>query len=365
MQLKVIPDDYIINAPMYFPMGIVQSDFVIKAIQVKNDMPVPVRIEEINYQLNCMGRKIGEFCYKDDALQILTEEFPNKIQHCSDWDLNVMIGNDKFWDSSQLSNSPSLLPGQEIGILNEYFIVLYHLPIDELKITITYDQEGNHMILRKTLPVIVYRTKNSYTFPVKGVWQVNGNYDCFGAHRTQYSMEFAFDLGKLDVDRIHSKDEDYSWYGENIYAIADGEVVDCFCDATLRIGFPVDEETDEQILAQRNAIIKNYGYMPLQCGNYVILKHDHEEYSLYGHMIPQSLPVKKGDYVKQGQMLGKIGNTGKSACPHLHFQLMNGPDYASFRGLPCHFTNIKDSMGNHLELINEEYTIISTNHDLT
>lgn len=94
------------------------------------------------------------------------------------------------------------------------------------------------------------------------------------------------------------------------------------------------------------------------CGNYVVLRHDNEEYSLYGHLQYHSLTVKKGETVKQGQPIGRLGNTGKSGCPHLHFQLMNGPDYSTARGLPCHFTNIVDAMKNPLSLIREEYTIV-------
>lgn len=98
--------------------------------------------------------------------------------------------------------------------------------------------------------------------------------------------------------------------------------------------------------------------MPLQCGNYAIIEHDNGEYSLYGHMIYHSLTVKIDDYVKQGEVIGRIGNTGKSGCPHLHFQLMNGPDYSTARGLPCHFINITDARHHNLGLICEEYTIV-------
>jgi len=56
--------------------------------------------------------------------------------------------------------------------------------------------------------------------------------------------------------------------------------------------------------------------------------------------------------------MGKLGDTGKSGCPHLHFQLMNGPDYDTALGLPCHFTNIIDVNKCPIDLIREEYTIV-------
>jgi len=142
--------------------------------------------------------------------------------------------------------------------------------------------------------------------------------------------------------------------GHDIIVIGDGEVVDCYNTADWRI-FPSDDPNSGWIK------IKNqFGNTPLHCGNYVIIKHDNDEYSLYGHMIQHSVTVKKGMKVKQGDILGKLGNTGFSFSPHLHFHLMNGSDIFEARGLPCHFTNISDMLGRPLSLIMEEYTIVMT-----
>ncbi|MGE0638495.1 MAG: M23 family metallopeptidase [Bacteroidia bacterium] len=54
-------------------------------------------------------------------------------------------------------------------------------------------------------------------------------------------------------------------------------------------------------------------------GNQVILKHDNGYKTGYAHLSKQL--VKKGDKVKQGDVIGLSGNTGKSTGPHLHFTL--------------------------------------------
>ena len=54
-------------------------------------------------------------------------------------------------------------------------------------------------------------------------------------------------------------------------------------------------------------------------GNYVIVSHGNNQATLYAHL--NSVNVKKGQYVSQGQQIGILGNTGYSTGPHLHFEV--------------------------------------------
>jgi murein DD-endopeptidase MepM/ murein hydrolase activator NlpD len=60
-------------------------------------------------------------------------------------------------------------------------------------------------------------------------------------------------------------------------------------------------------------------------GNYVILKCG-DVYPLFAHLKRGSVCVHPGDIVRSGDPLGKVGNSGSSLQPHLHFQVMNTPD---------------------------------------
>lgn len=54
-------------------------------------------------------------------------------------------------------------------------------------------------------------------------------------------------------------------------------------------------------------------------GNYVVIKHDNGSQTLYGHML--STITSEGQEVVQGQVIGYMGNTGKSTGTHLHFEI--------------------------------------------
>ena len=54
-------------------------------------------------------------------------------------------------------------------------------------------------------------------------------------------------------------------------------------------------------------------------GNVIKIKHKHGVETLYGHL--HKLLVKKGDYVEEGQIIGKMGATGRVAGAHLHYEI--------------------------------------------
>jgi len=60
-------------------------------------------------------------------------------------------------------------------------------------------------------------------------------------------------------------------------------------------------------------------------GNHVILDCD-GVYPLYAHLQKGSVAVRPGQVVRAGDPLGKVGNSGNSIQPHLHFQVMSSPD---------------------------------------
>ena len=78
------------------------------------------------------------------------------------------------------------------------------------------------------------------------------------------------------------------------------------------------------IMASGNGIIKKAGW----CGgggNCVKIRHNSTYETVYAHMSKFARGIKKGIRVKQGQIIGYVGSTGKSTGPHLHYEvIVNG-----------------------------------------
>jgi len=82
--------------------------------------------------------------------------------------------------------------------------------------------------------------------------------------------------------------------------------------------------TGTPIMASGNGVIKKAGW----CGgggNCVKIKHNSTYETVYAHMSKFGRGIKKGVRVKQGQIIGYVGSTGKSTGPHLHYEvIVNG-----------------------------------------
>lgn len=74
-------------------------------------------------------------------------------------------------------------------------------------------------------------------------------------------------------------------------------------------------------------------------GNYVAIKSNDGNYQYYGHMHQNTLKVKVGDKVVQGQVIGKVGSSGRSTGTHLHFEVREGQDAYGSRVDPLNYVD--------------------------
>jgi len=82
----------------------------------------------------------------------------------------------------------------------------------------------------------------------------------------------------------------------------------------------IDFATSEgkPVFSTADGIVSEVGFDTLY-GNYLKIRHGKYYETFYGHL--QSSIVQKGEKVSMNQIVGYVGNTGKSSAPHLHFEV--------------------------------------------
>jgi murein DD-endopeptidase MepM/ murein hydrolase activator NlpD len=81
-------------------------------------------------------------------------------------------------------------------------------------------------------------------------------------------------------------------------------------------GLDIAAPSDTPIAAAMPGRVTSVGYDNTY-GNFVVISHSDGYSTLYGHM--NSYCTHGGAYVKEGEVIGYVGNTGQSTGPHLHF----------------------------------------------
>jgi hypothetical protein len=143
--------------------------------------------------------------------------------------------------------------------------------------------------------------------------------------RIETGETFAVDWGKVKNERMFEGDgkrvKQYYGFGEDVLAVADGTVVSVHDGVT--------DQAPLVIMVPKSQ--SDYG------GNNLFLEIAPNVFAWYGHLRQDSITVKVGDTVKAGAPIAKLGNTGPSTGPHLHFGLLNKPDGIAGRSLPFVF----------------------------
>lgn len=172
--------------------------------------------------------------------------------------------------------------------------------------------------------------------PLRGRHWVAFNGCCAagGAHRSavlpvngrlRLAQRYAIDWMRLDEKgRLQEGDaadvKSYTSYGAEILAVADGVVVDSL--DTL------DDQVPPNLPDPKTITLRNVD------GNHVVLDLGNGFFAFYAHMQKGSVTVEVGQRVERGQILGKLGNTGNTSAPHLHFHVMDGPSVLGSNGVP-------------------------------
>ena len=210
------------------------------------------------------------------------------------------------------------------------------LAIDSAAVRLTVaDANGRRAEQMLRIPIRYYQQKTSLTFPIRGHAYIGQDYITNGGHGG-FSNAFAIDIDGLDqndgeLNDANENASDAGW-GREILAPAAGTVVYARNDVPTNPhpGAAPDSNWYKALHDPVTAI----------AGNCVIIDHGNSEYSVMMHMQQGSVLVTLGDRVAAGQVIGKLGNSGDSFGPHLHYQLQSGPRLFQYQSLPVTFQNI-------------------------
>lgn len=147
-----------------------------------------------------------------------------------------------------------------------------------------------------------------FSLPFWGEWKVSQGYDGEHTHKDEWGK--ALDFVISDSEGMTHRDpfsspESYYCYGKPVLAPADGIVAE------------VTDNINDNPPGTVNTV-QNWG-------NSIVISHVPGLCSQLSHLKPGSIKVRKGDFVRKGEIIASCGNSGRSPEPHLHFQLQPSP----------------------------------------
>ncbi len=278
-------------------------------------------------------------------LKLLEFQFP----------ISTFLGKDVV-----LSSSPKLTHGQAVILPHTVFEVKGQPQSVRVRVE-GVDSSGQTEKAEGSIPISVFQSTTAYDFPLRGTWYIGASGTLHSHHRWAAMEEFALDIVQLGNASKTCKDkgltsQDYFAYGQDVIAVADGTVVEALDqysddDAKLKQEDETYDQYDQRIQSGQMEALQQNPYSV--AGNYIVIRHSDNEYSMYAHLKKGSMKIKKGDVVKQGQVIASVGNTGSSTEPHLHFQIQDSSDPLRSRALPVRFRNAVVEMlgykGRHLQ----------------
>ena len=203
--------------------------------------------------------------------------------------------------------------------------------------------------MRAVLPGAV-----SVEFPLRGEWvAVTSPGDRIPSHGTDVlAQRYAYDFIRTDRRpglHVHPGSgwrtsifggrtrEAYAW-GQPVHMPFDGEVV------AAEDGYPERAwvwPIGELVRSLKNAVTfsPERGVRSL-VGNYVVARSG-DLFAVFAHLATGTVAVAPGQALRTGEVVGRVGHTGNSTAPHLHFQLMDGPDARTARAVPCAFRELE------------------------
>ena len=364
VQIKLLSENKKVT-PIFFKNGdIWHSDFKLPNIVVANHGESPILLREIFLTGYIDDLELVRFHQDEKTIDPIVKEsnhlLNRLIKSGSEWasyNRGMLYGKITS-DWKNFSESNQIKPLEAVCLPLSHISTFHYAGNEKInKIVCTLILIDGDALFSVEYPIQItpYTCKGKYLFPVRGMATVVGTpWNRTTGHRLATSQEFAFDVvdfrvqakGGYAVSDPPNSDfvKDYYFFERDVLAIGDGIVVASGNDWPNEWADNPQINPDDRIIEQTQQLLDGgMEFTHAILGNYAVIDHLNDEYSLYAHMSEKSVTVQTGDQVKQGQVIGKVGNTSNSDFPHLHFHLMDSPDFLTANGLPVTFSNLPNS----------------------
>ena len=226
-------------------------------------------------------------------------------------------------------------PGNGLALRSLHFQLHAYELLTQIEVVLLAQVEGKEEVQHATLeiPVRFHSNKTHLHLPLHDAWWVIQGSDWSDRHKQEvFSQAYALDFARLGPDsrtfdgRGVALEDHYSW-NQPVYAAAGGKVSPVIFDLP---------DAPPGVLVDAR-VFRNDPRRTL--GNAVAVSHGNGEFSYYACLQQASLAVNEGQVIKRGTLLGRVGNSGLSPGPHLHFHLAEGPHPFIDQGLPAQFSH--------------------------
>jgi murein DD-endopeptidase MepM/ murein hydrolase activator NlpD len=322
------------------------QSLLLQNVAVINHGSAPFKIADIDIELLQANRVVESRKLDREAVQRLADRGA-KLQGAGILEQVAFqfCGTDLVGPSIKLAGA-TLDREQALLIVEQVFA--FRGARDTLRVRVHGNLDGRTTEFTGSIPIKSEFAQNKYIFPLRGVWYAGSGASFHTGHRWAVPEEFALDIAKIGESGLTHKGngtrfDDYYAYGADVLAAADGRVT----------GIANDQPEDPSAMQRPNETQEAY-FARLQkeqaerlakgltaiAGNYVMIDHGKNECSLYAHLQPGSVRVHVGDQMKAGDVIGKLGSSGNSTEPHLHFQICDKPNPLMCAGIPMNFSNV-------------------------
>src|SRR4029450_1109349 len=322
------------------------QSLLLQNVAVINHGSAPFKIDDIEIELLQSNRVVESRKLNRDAVQRIADRGAKLqaagilqqvgFQFCG----TDLIAPDIKLGGPSLDRNRALLITQQAFAFND--------ARDTLRVRVHGNVDGHAAEFTGSIPIKSEFATNKYIFPLRGIWYVGNGASFHTGHRWAIPEEFALDIAKIGESGLSHKGDsarfdDYYAYGADVLAAADGHVISAANDqAEDPSAMQRPNESQEAYFArlqkeQGERLAKG---LTAITGNYVMIDHGKNEYSLYAHLRPGSVRVEVGTQVKASDVIGKLGSSGNSTEPHLHFNVCGKCAPLMCAGIPVNFSNV-------------------------